>query len=206
MRYNPFLGSSKPAPKRSTNAAPDRAAKTPNQKAKSSTALKKKKQHPKTAKGTRPPSQLAQAALTRAQVDRSMANYDTIINGFIQKGIPADDITPRENVFTFHAWKAKGRRVRKGEHGVKITSWVPVLGKTKTEKDPKTGEEKTVAGLRPKTATVFHITQTEPIDNSSRAPKTVATTPANRPDSLPEAPTPQNKLPTWLQNKLKKAS
>lgn len=206
MRYNPFLGSSQPAPEHHTKVAPGRKAKPPKQKAKASTATKKKVTQTKNTKSKAPkqPSQLAQEALARAQIERSIANYAPIIDGFSQKGIPASEITPRVNVFTFFAWKAKGRRVRKGEHGVKITSWVPVLGKMKTEKDPKTGEEKTVASLRPKTTTVFHISQTDPID--ARVEVERPATPANRPDSQPAAPTPQNKLPTWLQNKLKKAS
>lgn len=200
MRYNPFLGSSQPAPEHPTKVAPERTAKPSKQKKKAARTKKTKSKAPKQ------PSQLAQEALARAQIERSIANYAPIIDGFMQKGIPASEITPRVNVFTFFAWKAKGRRVRKGEHGVKITSWVPVLGKVKTEKDPKTGEEKTVASLRPKTTTVFHISQTEPIDQKVDVERPA--TPANHPGSQvnraapPEPAPPIKTLPAWLQKRI----
>ena len=71
------------------------------------------------------------------------------------QGIPELEIIPRENVFTYHAWRAKGRQVRKGEHGVKITTYIPV-----PEKRNDAGELTREAGRRPKLATVFHISQT----------------------------------------------
>lgn len=87
-----------------------------------------------------------QTALIRAVTNVSMANYAVIFEGLMEKGIPADDIIPRENVFTFPAWKALGRIVKKGERGVKIVTFVS------NEKIGKTF---------PKTTTVFHISQTE---------------------------------------------
>jgi antirestriction protein ArdC len=80
-------------------------------------------------------------------MNQSLANYPAIIAGFSERGI--SDIRPRENVFTFAAWQALGRYVRKGEKGVKIQTWITV---------EKNGERVTV----PKTTTVFHISQTEP--------------------------------------------
>lgn len=107
-----------------------------------------------------------QQALTRATCGRSWANYPAIIEGFIEKGIPADDIQPRENVLTFWAWKAVGRRVRKGEHGVKVLTWVPMEGKkTDAEQQPHDGAEqqpRSKSATRPRTTTVFHVSQTEP--------------------------------------------
>ena len=97
-------------------------------------------------------------ALSRAQNSPSWSNYPAIFQGFIEKGLEFEDIVPRENVFTFHAWKAKGRCVKKGEHGVKITTWIPV---SKKVSDPDTGEEKKESFRRPKSATVFHISQTK---------------------------------------------
>jgi antirestriction protein ArdC len=83
-------------------------------------------------------------------------NYETILNGFAAMGIPVDEIRPRENVLTFNAWKALGRHVRKGQHGVKALTFVAVGAKQETN-----GENK--AGYRmPRTVTVFHISQTEP--------------------------------------------
>ncbi len=72
-------------------------------------------------------------------------------------GIEAHDIRPRENVFTFNAWKALGRVVRKGQHGVRIITRVPC---SKTDKS--TGE--VTSYTRPRTTTVFHLSQTEAMD------------------------------------------
>jgi hypothetical protein len=49
-------------------------------------------------------------ALANARNGQTMTNYPAIFAGFIEKGIPEYEIKPRENVFTFHAWKALGRR------------------------------------------------------------------------------------------------
>ena len=103
-------------------------------------------------------------SLTRATSGQSVANYTLIILGFTAKGISADDIRPRENVFTFNAWKALGRTVRKGEHGIKVCVWVPVTGKgmsrsTATEAVPESSSPYTM----PRSTTVFHISQTEEV-------------------------------------------
>jgi hypothetical protein len=100
----------------------------------------------------RPVDELRAEALTRAIAGQSFANYPAIIEGFIAKGIPATDILPRENVFTFNAWKAKGRQVRKGEHGVRVATMVEM---TKGEGD------ETESFRRPWVTTVFHVSQTE---------------------------------------------
>jgi hypothetical protein len=102
-------------------------------------------------------------ALSRAANGQSLSNWPAIISGFMAKRIPEADIRPRENVFTYHAWRALGRQVRRGEHGVKVTTFVPMDRKT-GETDPDTGEEKRVRlGKRAWTATVFHVSQTDPI-------------------------------------------
>ena len=103
---------------------------------------------------------ISHESLTRAISGQSFANYPTILEGFAARGIPMDDIRPRENVFTFWAWKALGRRVKKGEHGVKATTFVPIAGREKTNFE--TGESTTARGYRiPRSVTVFHISQTE---------------------------------------------
>ena len=102
---------------------------------------------------------IAQEALQRAVQSPSMANYPAIFAGFMAKGIPEADIHPRENVFSFHAWKALGRSVKKGEHGVRITT---VRKGERTDKE--TGEK--VAFSSPWFVTVFHVTQTRRIDGS----------------------------------------
>jgi len=96
-------------------------------------------------------------ALKRAQDNKSLANYGTIYHGFSQMGIALDQITPRVNVLTFNAWLAKGRRVMKGQHGVKVDTWVPIF-----KTDQATGE-KVKCGQKPKTTTVFHLSQTEAV-------------------------------------------
>ena len=89
-------------------------------------------------------------ALYRAESSLSTSNYPAIYAGFEDKGI--SDIQPRVNVFTYQAWRAKGRQVRKGEHGVRVVTWI-------TGKDKKTGKE----SKYPKKTTVFHISQTDSI-------------------------------------------
>lgn len=90
---------------------------------------------------------LTREALQRARTNQSLANYPAIIAGFSARGIT--DIRPRENVLTYAAWQALGRQVRKGEKGVRVSTWLTV---------ENNGQRVTV----PKITTVFHITQTEP--------------------------------------------
>ncbi len=97
-------------------------------------------------------------ALSRAVNNLSMLNYPAIYEGFVEKGIPETEIIPRVNVFTYSAWKAKGRQVQKGEHGVKVVTWIDCKSK---DIDPDTGERK--AYKRAKSATVFHASQTDSI-------------------------------------------
>lgn len=102
-------------------------------------------------------TELQQEALSRATGYKTVRNYRPIIQGFADKGVPESDVKPRENVFTYRAWQALGRQVRKGEHGVKITTWLPM-----PEKKNDAGEVTRKAGTRPKGATVFHVSQTDP--------------------------------------------
>lgn len=100
-------------------------------------------------------------ALNRAVTGQVLSNYPAIIEGFKEKGIPESEIIPRQNVFTFNAWKALGRYVRRGEHGVKVITVISTERKT-GETDPSTGSEKIEFDRRPWTATVFHVSQTDP--------------------------------------------
>lgn len=95
-------------------------------------------------------------ALANAMGGQSMANYAAIFEGFEALGIAPADVRPRENVFTFNAWRALGRVVRKGQHGVHIVTVIPC-----TKKDRATGEGVAVRKIR--RTTVFHVTQTEPL-------------------------------------------
>jgi hypothetical protein len=99
-----------------------------------------------------------QEALTNATQRQSMANYPAIFEGFAAKGIAMADIKPRENVFTFNAWKALGRSVKKGEHGVKVVTFIQATSRDTSE----SGEESVRSWRTPRTTTVFHISQTEP--------------------------------------------
>lgn len=101
--------------------------------------------------------EIQQEALCRAQNGQAVTNYSAIYSGFMEKGIPQHEILPRENVFTFNAWKALKRHVRKGEHGVKVSVFVNT---SKTETD-ENGTETTKGHSFPRTTTVFHISQTD---------------------------------------------
>ena len=74
-------------------------------------------------------AQLRLEALDRAKTNQSLSNYPAIYEGFMAKGIPEAEIKPRENVFTFQAWKALGRSVKRGEHGVNVVTFVETEGK-----------------------------------------------------------------------------
>ena len=102
--------------------------------------------------------ELRAEALSRAQGGQSWANFPAVFQGFMEKGIPESEIRPRENVLTYHAWKALGRHVRRGEHGVRVVTWIETAAKL----DSETGREIRKAGRRPWSAVVFHVSQTEP--------------------------------------------
>lgn len=102
-------------------------------------------------------------SLKRAVSGESFSNFPAIFRGFVAKGIPEAEIKPRENVFTYEAWRALGRQVRRGEHGVKIVTFIESKSK---ETDPDTGERKLIR--RPWTSTVFHISQTDVIAGGAR--------------------------------------
>ena len=98
------------------------------------------------------------AALARIRSGFSK-NDIAVIHAFAACDVPADDITPRVNVLTFKAWKAKDRSVAKGAKGQKVTIWAPT-------RDRKTGETR----IRPLTAVLFHESQTVPLDDAAAVP------------------------------------
>lgn len=146
-RFNPFT--------ESPEARPQERPESPR-------AARKK---PRREKPKKLPSLSEQEALARAQQGNSWSNYPVIFAGFKAKGIPEDQIKPRENVFTFKAWNAQGRKVKKGEHGVKIHTVIETP--LKEEVDPDSGEVRAITKPRPWTTTVFHISQTEPIGQTA---------------------------------------
>ena len=87
-------------------------------------------------------------SLQRAKNGDSLANYPAIISGFIEKGINPLEIKPRENVFSYDAWLALGRQVRKGEKGVKGVTY----------RDNEKTSKKFVCRVA-----VFHISQPDAI-------------------------------------------
>ena len=95
--------------------------------------------------------EMQQEALGRARVGQSAINYAAIFAGFMARGIQEADIKPRENVFTFNAWRALGKSVKRGEHGVKIITGLH---------GPKKQTDWTDKGfIFPRSATVFHGSQ-----------------------------------------------
>jgi antirestriction protein ArdC len=92
-------------------------------------------------------------ALDRAEHGRTCGNDLLIITAFAARGI---DASPRVDCFTFNAWKALHRHVRKGEHGVHVPVYVTVTDQDKN--DP----EKIHVHKVPTGATVFHVSQTDP--------------------------------------------
>jgi len=101
-------------------------------------------------------NETAEEALARIQSGVS-ENDGAAILAFWQAGVELTDITPRENVLTFKAWRAKGRQVAKGASGVPVVVWFPVKekDKTRTEKD---GSPKT--RMMSRTVRLFHESQT----------------------------------------------
>ena len=81
-------------------------------------------------------------------------NCSIVKSGFLERGLSEEDIQPKENVFTYRKWLGLGRQVKKGEKGLSITWLAPMKRKE--------GDER--KGCRLLTRSVFHITQTEPIE------------------------------------------
>ena len=111
--------------------------------------------------------QMQAESLSRAVSGQALTNWPTIFEGFLAKGIPEHEIKPRENVFTYHAWRALGRQVRRGERGVKVLTFITAKGKESPQSSESDATDKVKSGgeRRPWSATVFHISQTDPIAN-----------------------------------------
>ena len=91
------------------------------------------------------------AALGRAREGRTCTNDLLIVAAYAAKGI---DAHPRVDVFTFNAWKALNRHVRRSEHGVHVATYA----RREEVKPDGTTEEHSF----PVSAVVFHVTQTDP--------------------------------------------
>jgi len=64
---------------------------------------------------------------------------------------------PYKQFFTYQRWLAQGFQVQKGEHGIRLTSWIAI-----TKKDADGNE--VVTGRRPKGYTVFCKCQVKAIE------------------------------------------
>ena len=64
--------------------------------------------------------QVRRDALERARNGSSFRNEAEVIGAFAERGIPVEQIIPRENVLTYRAWQAVGRQVKRGEKGVRL--------------------------------------------------------------------------------------
>lgn len=96
-------------------------------------------------------------ALQNAQGNPSMSNFGVVIEAFAARGFDPCDIDTKVNVLTYNAWQALGRQVRRGEKSVKVTTWAPI----QDQDTPPAGTTPSVR-LRPVTACLFHISQTDP--------------------------------------------
>lgn len=103
--------------------------------------------------------QIAAEAYERATGGDSAANEALCLDEFAARGIPVDQIEPRVNVLTYWAWRAVGRQVRRGEHGVALLTWIV----REDDKHPDANGKPRVVRF-PKRATVFHISQTDPCE------------------------------------------
>lgn len=92
-------------------------------------------------------------SLSRAIGTLQSQNDSVVEMHYAALGIHA---TPRVDVFTYNAWQALGRQVRKGEHGCRLTVWIHP-SPSATNKEPKPF---------PKSTTVFHVSQTDAIDQT----------------------------------------
>lgn len=100
-------------------------------------------------------SEYGRESLSRATSGHSIRNDVAVIQAFAERGIAAN---PRIDVFTFNAWRALNRHVRKGEKSVHVPTIIYV-----PEKTDDTGK-KTKGYARKKTACLFHVSQTDPDD------------------------------------------
>lgn len=113
--------------------------------------------------------EIEQAALSRARGRLCSQNDAAVIRAFTERGIPASEIEPRVNVLTFNAWRALGRTVCKGEKGERVTVWIPIDAKPGDDAQATSEKGALPRSMRPKTAVVFHITQTKPLEQPATA-------------------------------------
>jgi len=115
-------------------------------------------------------------ALARATGCRSMENMVAVLEHFGNtRGLGYDSVEPGKNVLTFHAWRAVGRHVKRGEKGFRVETWVPRVERVRLPDGTESAQSRQMHSR----AFVFHISQTEPDGGTAPAP-----VPA--PESLPQ--------------------
>ena len=108
-------------------------------------------------------------SLSNATRFQPISNDVPVISEFATRGIPENEIItlePGQNVFTYNAWQAKGRQVRKGEKSVSCTVWISVVVKG----DPNAiteSKRKDRTRSRMHHASLFHVSQTDEIGGAS---------------------------------------
>ncbi len=116
---------------------------------------------------------LADEALQRAQSAIGPRKSDAqVLSHFYEQGIALDDIQPRVNCLTYHAWLAKGRRVRKGEAANACTLTVFIATGAPKRKDGESdsayAKRANKGGKRLHYTRVYHESQTDPLDAAAR--------------------------------------
>ena len=131
---------------------------------------------------------MQQESLNRARSTRPGQNWASVIRALTDKGIDFADIIPGENVLTFNAWKALGRSVKKGEHGVRIPVFVSGSSTTETTNEQTTNRRSTSRKIF--SAVVFHISQTQQSPRTTPAVTPTAIAPQTTPAASQETPGP----------------
>lgn len=96
----------------------------------------------------------------------SVANILTATNQLADRGVCDGTCEGYADIFTFNRWRAQGLIVQKGQHGAKITVFVPVEDESKAI---------------PRTVTVFCRHQVKPIDEPKDAVEALETAIAAEP-------------------------
>jgi len=82
----------------------------------------------------------------------SIANATAVAQAMVEKGCGC---VPYVDVFSYRRWQAQGYQVQKGEHGIKVTTWIHY-----TDKEGKDQ-------VRPKNVTLFCRHQVKPIEGGT---------------------------------------
>ena len=98
-------------------------------------------------------------ALERGSRMGPSSNDGPVVMQFRARGFDnIETFGPRQNVRTYAAWQALGRQVRKGEKSVHCTVWIHG---EKDNHNAKTGEIERKSVSFPRSACLFHVSQTD---------------------------------------------